>query len=306
MAFHDRVKWPQEAEVTFPPKLLTLVLTPHFTGPDPQIELDLLLKSLPKSIQTLRLAPQSLHRLNFSNLPLLPSLKCFTIHGDFVHSQALYEKLPAQLEHFEAAPKDEQEFVGETWFSLLPPSLTSLRLVNFPCIPTKALFTLPTKLTSLILSLKGHLTAEHFHSLPRSLTCLRLPASEIIEFNAIAELPITLRILEIRHTGSKFDISSLPPSLKTFILTRCSMDLSRDLINSIPRSLVSFRVDSAKLMPGAAEAEWPPQLRFIKLSNLKTLPEHIKNFRKAFLNGNFITPDSRVLQRFNHFPESSN
>jgi hypothetical protein len=302
IVFYERVQWPQERKVTFPPKLSTLVLTPHFTSRDPQLCLDLLLKSLPKSLNSLTITPHSIHRLNFSSLPLLPSLNYFAIDGDIDHSEALYENLSAGLEHFSAAPNDELEIFEKDWVSLVRPSLTYLALSNFEGIPTDVLFTLPTKLTSLRLSLKGHITTEHFKSLPRSLTSLWLPKTETIEFGAIVELPRALNSIGIRHTGSELDISSLPPSLRFLSISCSSISLSRELVDSLPRSLYSIRMESAKLMPEAEEAEWPPRLHLLRLANLSGLPQHIQNVRKAFLKGNFVTPDPRVLQRLNRVP----
>lgn len=157
------------------------------------------------------------------------------------------------------------------FYVILPPALTSLRVVKSLCVLNGALSSLPSTLLNLEFSEDNSLIDEFVPQLP-TLRALRLPRNSKLTSVALNRLPSTLQTLNLHSAVSINDtgIASLPSSITDLDISWASISslallprglTALDIANcesvasgdpsALPRSLTSLRAPT-KLLEGCS------------------------------------------------------
>lgn len=207
---------------------------------------------------------------------LLPRLQHLTLEGSNSVSDYFISTLPRTLQtlHLKGPQFSYGPLITEKCLDLLPPSLTSLRLLA-PFISEKThVLRLPRTLTSLELS-GSRIAGEATEGLPPHLISLILPDNETMKAADLAKLPKNLKLLHLTRNEDTTLVKAenLPPNLEELVIWRfvsrylptTGVDVSL-FVEKLPRTLTSLKIQNA--------SRWNAECMVVLPSNLKHLTLH--------------------------------
>lgn len=146
----------------------------------------------------------------------------------------------------------------EQFYSILPESLTHLRLVKPTQLSDKVVPLFPTSLKHLEVVEDLALTNACISCLP-NLETLKLPANSRLTSGAIASLPRSLTVLHLNSALITDTHVELLPALITDLNLSWS-EISERSLPLLPRGLISLDVESAERLSNADPSPLPPTI----------------------------------------------
>lgn len=149
------------------------------------------------------------------------------------------------------------------FYSILPASLTNLRIVKALAVSDEALSSLPSALLHLEFCEDNSLTGEFISDLPMLLT-LKLPRNGKITSAALARLPSTLETLNL-HVSTYINdlaIEYLPPSITDLDISWAMLSCAAFML--LPRGLTALDIENCESLDTADVADLPPSLTSLR------------------------------------------
>jgi hypothetical protein len=255
------------------------------------------LRSTEISDEAISYIPPSVGKLNISS--------CFGLTQNMIYTlpQALTKLKIEDIELWDLAigvlPRSIQKLsinaknITDSGISNLPPTLTSLALVNCANLTANGFRNLPQTLESLCLE-EGDIDDEAIAVLPQGISELNIAGTSITN-RGLSLLPPHLRYLNLSQCVSFTNVGlhRLPETLEILDLSECTQISDEGLIN-LPKGLRKIYIEFLSKVKGTSFKNLPRSITSLSLKHAPILElKHIKdlppNLQKLNLLGDNIT-----------------